>query len=84
MYLGADIGFLPSDVTARSLCAAGTQALLLGQVDTDVIRLIGRRCSDAMLRYLHVQAFPLMRDYASIMLQAGTYNLIPNQYVPQR
>ena len=35
-------------------------------------------------RLQRVQAFPLMKDYASIMLQAGTYTLIPNQYVPQR
>ena len=83
MYLGADIGFLPLDVTAQSLRAAGAQALLLGRVDTDVIRLIGQWRSDVMLCYLHVQAWPLMRDYASIMFQAGTYNLIPNQYVPQ-
>ena len=83
-YLGAtNIGFLNKEVSAGSLRAAGAQALLLGKVDTNVIRLIGRWKSDAMLRYLHVQAHPLMQDYASIMLKAGTYTLIPNQYVPQ-
>ena len=84
-YLGAtNIGFFQKEVSARSLRAAGAQALLLGRVDTNIIQLIGRWKSDAMLRYLHVQAFPLMQDYASIMLKAGTYTLIPNQYVPQR
>ena len=83
-YLGdTTIGFLKKEVSARSLRAAGAQALMLGKVDTNIIRLIGRWKSDAMLRYLHVQAHPLMQDYASIMLKAGTYTLIPNQYVPQ-
>ena len=84
-YLGAtNIGFFQKEVSAQSLHATGAQALLLGQVDTNIIQLIGRWKSDAMLRYVHVQAFPLMQDYASIMLKAGTYTLIPNQYVPQR
>ena len=59
-------------------------ALLLARVDTDVIRLIGRWRSDEMLRYLHVQAYPLMRNYSCLMLDAGDYTLIPNQLVPER
>ncbi len=59
-------------------------ALLLARVDTDVIRLIGQRRSDEMLRYLHVQAYPLMRNYSRPMLDAGDYTLISNQLVPQR
>ncbi len=58
-YLGPDLGFLPSEVSARSLRAARATALLLARVDTDVIRLIGRWRSDKMLRYLHVQAYHL-------------------------
>ena len=81
--LGTDLGFLPSDVSARCLRAAGATALLLGKVDSDVIRLIGRWRSDEMLRYLHIQAAPLMSDYSRIMLHAGDYSLIPNQLVPQ-
>ena len=38
----ASLGFLPSDVSARCLCAAGANALLCASVDTDVIRLLGR------------------------------------------
>ena len=82
-FLGADLGFLATDVTARCLRASGANALLLAKVDTDIIRLIGRWRSDEMLRYLHVQAAPLMSDYARRMLQAGHYTLIPNQLVPQ-
>ena len=81
---GPDLGFLPTDVSARCLRAAGATALLLARVDPEVIRLIGRWRSDEMLRYLHVQAYPLMRDYSQRMLYAGSYTLIPNNLVPQR
>ena len=79
--LGTDLGFLPSDVSARCLRAAGAMALLLADVDSNVIQLIGRWRSDAMLRYLHVQAAPLMHDYSQRMLTGGHYTLIPNQLV---
>ena len=81
-FLGTDLGFLPSDVSARCLRAAGANALLLANVDSDVIRLIGRWRSDEMLRYLHVQAAPLMTNYSRRMLAAGHYTLIPNGSVP--
>jgi hypothetical protein len=82
-YLGPDLGFLPSKVPARSLRATGATALLLPRVYTDVIRLIGRWRSDEMHHYLYVQAYPLMRNYSRLMLDAGDYTLIPNQLVPQ-
>ena len=56
----------------------------MAKIDPDIIRLIGRWRSDEMLRYLHVQAAPLMSDYARKMLHAGNYTLIPNQLVPQQ
>ena len=69
---------------ARSLRAAGANALLLANFDTNIICLIGRWRSDEMLRYLHVQATPLMQDYARRMVAGGQYNLLPNaQLVPQ-
>lgn len=80
--IGPSLGFLPDDVSARSLRAAGANALLFAKVDTDIIRLIGRWRSDEMLRYLHVQAAPLMADYSRRMITAGQYHLIPNQMVP--
>ncbi len=83
-YLGPNLGFLSSEVSARSLWAAGATALLLARVDTDVICLIGQWRSDKMLRYLHVQAYPLMHNYSHLLLDAGNYTLIPNQLAPQR
>ena len=81
-YLGPSLGFLPSDVTARCLRAAGANALLCGGVDTDIIRLLGRWRSDEMLRYLHTQAGPVLRDFSKKMLAGGSFTLIPNQQVP--
>lgn len=80
-FLGPSLGFLPGDVSARSLRAAGANALLFAEVDTDVIRLIGRWRSDEMLRYLHLQAAPAMRNFSRQMLQGGDFTLIPNHTV---
>ena len=83
LFLGPqNLGFLPQDISARSLRASGAMALLCAQVDSDIIRLIGRWRSDEMLRYLHVQAEPVMRHFASRMLNHGTFVLHPNNDVP--
>ena len=58
------------------------KALLLSGVNSDIIRLIGRWRSDEMIRYLHVQAAPLMAGYSARMVQASNYRLIPNREVP--
>ena len=79
--LGAQYGFLPTDVSARSLRAAGAMALLCADVDSDRIRLLGRWQSDQMFRYLHVQAEPLMRNFSTRMLHGGAYTLLPNHNV---
>ncbi len=80
--LGPSLGFLPSDVSARCLRAAGATALLCADVDSCHIQLLGRWRSDEMLRYLHLQAQPLMKDFSHKMLHGGAYNLLPNQLVP--
>lgn len=82
IVLGATYGFLPHHVSARSLRASGAMALLCANVDTDRIQLIGRWRSDEMLRYLHVQAEPVMRNFAARMLQGGHFSLLPNHDVP--
>ena len=57
-------------------------ALLCANVDTDIIRLLGRWRSDEMLRYLHLQAEPIMRNFAPKMLSGGAFVLLPNADVP--
>ena len=81
-FLGPSLGFSPTDVTALCLRASGANALLCAGVDTDVIRLIGRWRSDEMLRYLHTQVSPLLKDFSRRMLAGGTFTLILNQDVP--
>ena len=80
--LGPSLGLLPKDIQARSLRAGGAMALLCAKVDTDIIRLLGRWQSDVMLRYLHLQAQPVMSKFASRMLVGGNYTLHPGQDVP--
>jgi hypothetical protein len=77
------LGFKPSDITARCLRAAGAMALLCARVDTDIIRLLGRWRSDEMLRYLHLSAQPIMRDFSRQMLQGGAFVLNPMAETPQ-
>lgn len=76
------LGLVPNDIEARSLRAGGAQALLCAGVDETAIRLVGRWRSDAALRYLHVQALPLMSVYAGQMLHGGQYTVTPGNSVP--
>ena len=76
------LGFHPLDISARALRAGGAMALLCAQVDTDIIKLVGRWRSDEMLRYLHLQAYPLMRHLAPLMVSGGQFRLLANQDIP--
>jgi hypothetical protein len=76
--LGPHYGISSSDVSVRSLRSSGAMALLCAKVDTDMIRLLGRWRSDEMLRYLHIQSFPIVAPFASQMLRHGHFTLIPN------
>jgi hypothetical protein len=53
-------------------------ALMCAQVDSNIIKLRGRWQSDAMMRYLHVQARPIMRNFSFLMLAHGEYDLVQN------
>jgi hypothetical protein len=53
-------------------------AILCAKVDTDMIRLLGRWHSNKMLRYLHVQSFPLLAPLSQQMLRHGHFTLMPN------
>jgi len=80
--VGLPLGLTPADVSIRSLRSSGAMALLCANVDTDRIRLLGRWRSDEMLRYLHVQAVPVVAPIASAMLRNGHFTLLPNQPLP--
>ena len=70
-------GLAPSEISARSLRAGGAMALLCAKVDPDIIKLVGRWRSDEMLRYLHLQAYPLMHNLAPAMATHGSFTLLP-------
>jgi hypothetical protein len=72
------VGISPLDISVRSLRSSGATALLCADVDTDKIRLLGRWRSDEMLRYLHVQALPIVTPFASLMVRHGYFSFIPN------
>ena len=69
-------GVDPNNIAARSLRASGAMALLLGGKDPDKIRILGRWRSDAMFRYLHAHALPLIQDNSTIMFRGGHYTLV--------
>ncbi|VEU39857.1 unnamed protein product, partial [Pseudo-nitzschia multistriata] len=75
-------GIAPASLSARSLRAGGAMALLQGQCDSNVIKLLARWHSDAMMRYLHQQSVPLFRNLASLMFNNGTYSFLPEESVP--
>ena len=79
--LTATMGISPDDISIRSLRSSGAMALLCANVDPDTIRLLGRWRSDEMLRYLHVQAIPLVTPMASLMVRHGHLHFIPNNRV---
>ena len=82
LFAGTHLGFMHKDLSARSLQTAGAMARLCSGVDNDIISLIGRWRSDEMLRYLHVQAEPIMRNFSKLMISHGNYNLLPHNEVP--
>jgi len=57
-------------------------ALLAGSCDTNVIKLLARWRSDAMLRYLHQQALPIFKKLAISMFNQGQYTFLPEDWVP--
>jgi hypothetical protein len=80
--LFCSLGFAPADISARALRAGGAMALLCAQVDSDIIKLVGRWRSDEMLRYLHLQAYPKMHTFARLMVSGGNFRLLHNHDIP--
>ena len=75
-------GIKATDISARSLRAGGAMALLCGKVDFNLIKMLGRWHSDVMMRYLHLQAQPIMKRFAVAMFNEGQYTFLPNETVP--
>jgi hypothetical protein len=79
------MGLNHTDISARSLHAGGTMVLMYDQIYQiyhNTIHMLGRWHIDAMLRYLHLQAKPLMQQFTVIMFNYGTYSFLPTNTVP--
>jgi hypothetical protein len=75
-------GIVPDEVSARSLRAGGAMALLCGKFDKNLIHMLGQWHINAMMRYLYMQAQPIVQHFAAKMNNNGTYSFLPNKTVP--
>lgn len=75
-------GIDPSTISARSLRAGGAMSLLTSGCHSDVIKLMARWHSDAMMRYLHQQSLPIFRNLATSMFNNGSHSFLPEHWVP--
>lgn len=71
------LGLDPADITIKALRATGAMSLISARIDSDLIRLLGRWQSDSMLRYLHVQAVPVLQNFARAMNMHGQLQALP-------
>ena len=71
-------GIDPNLLSTRSLRPGGATALLCAGVDKDHIQLLGRWQSDAMLRYLRIQA--ATSRLSQRMLAHGRYSFAPGTF----
>jgi hypothetical protein len=75
-------GIAADEVSARSLRAGGAMALLCGKADMNLIQILGRWHSDAMIRFLHMQAQPIVQHFAAKMYNNGNFSFLPDETVP--
>ena len=75
--LEAVTGIAPHLLSSRSLRPGGATALLIAGIDTSHIQLLGRWKSDAMFRYLRIQAAMHSQRYSQRMLEHGGYSFQP-------
>jgi hypothetical protein len=71
-------GLDPGSLSARSLRPGGATALLCAGIETDVIKLVGRWKSDAMMTYLRVSTLAHSHNLAQSMLTHGGYTFAPD------
>ena len=80
---GVQLDITPDEVSARSPRAGGATALLCANVNPNVIQLLGQWKFNAMIRYLHVLAQPVIGKYATRMSHRGNFTFGPgNQLLP--
>ena len=78
-FCGPNLGFESKDASTRSLRVSGSMDLLCLVVDSTIIHLVGCWRSNEILRYLHIQAEPLMRNFSRLMFSHGNNYFMPHQ-----
>ena len=61
------LGLDPADITVKALCATSAMSLISACIDSNMIRLLGHWQINSMLCYLHVQAVPVLQNFARAM-----------------
>ena len=80
-FCGPNTVFEAKDVSAQSLCSESAMVILCAGVNSNIIKLISCCCIDEMLRYLHVQAKPIMMIFSKLMRMHVNYSFLPQQEV---
>jgi hypothetical protein len=75
-------GIAADEVRAQSLRAGGAMTLLCGKVDMNLVQILGGWHSDTTIRYLHMQAQPIVQHFAAKMYNNGNYSFLPDEKVP--
>jgi hypothetical protein len=75
-------GIQATEISARSLRAGGAMAMFFGKIDINNIRLMGRWHSDAVMRYLHGQAQPIVGRFAEVMYNNVAYTFQSDETIP--
>ena len=70
------------DVSGPPIRATGTMVLICTGMNRNIINIFGLCQRDEMLRYLHVQAEPVMRNFSSLVLSHGKYSFLPHHEAP--
>jgi hypothetical protein len=76
------LGLDPADITIKAMRATGAMSLITARIDSDLIRLLGRWQSDSVLRHLHVQAVPVLQNFARAMNLNGQLRALPDAACP--
>jgi hypothetical protein len=78
----SNISIKAREISARSLWAGGAMVLIFWWIDLDSIRMMGRWHINVMMRYLHIQAQPIINNYAARMCNCVSFDLFPDDTVP--
>ena len=81
-FLRLQTGIDPKELSACSLRAGGAIALLTGGCNSDIIKLLGRWKSDAMMDCLHEKSIPVYQRLAVTMFNNGHHTFLPMDTLP--